>query len=140
MVLGAVAFLFVLRKPGKLDSDALQTAEPSLQPLHYHARVAGHVAWFVVLSLTIGFRSAQYDRSGKIRSAQGHSNHIEYLIRFVFGGAGLVCVAAGLIAKKFGPGVGGLFLAFPAIFPAGASLVESHERKKTQGPHGNGWN
>jgi hypothetical protein len=26
--------------------------------------------------------------------------------------------------------VGGLFLAFPSIFPAAASLVESHEKKK----------
>jgi hypothetical protein len=30
----------------------------------------------------------------------------------------------------FGPGVGGLFLAFPAIFPASASLIESHEIKR----------
>ena len=52
----------------------------------------------------------------------------EYIIRFVFGG---VCtVLAGLVAKKYGPGVGGLFLAFPAIFPAGASLIESHEKKR----------
>ena len=52
----------------------------------------------------------------------------EYVIRFIFGG---VCTAlAGLIAKKFGPGVGGLFLAFPAIFPASASLIESHEKKR----------
>jgi hypothetical protein len=40
----------------------------------------------------------------------------EWAVRFLFGGA--VCVAAGLIARRFGPGVGGLFLAFPAIFPA----------------------
>ncbi len=51
----------------------------------------------------------------------------EWLLRFVFGG--LVCVAAGLIAKRFGPGIGGLFLAFPAIFPASASLVEAHEKQ-----------
>jgi hypothetical protein len=51
----------------------------------------------------------------------------EWAIRFVFGG--LCCVAAGLIAERFGPGIGGLFLAFPAIFPAGASLVEAHEEK-----------
>ena len=51
----------------------------------------------------------------------------EWLIRFAFGGS--VCVAAGLIAKAFGPAIGGLFLAFPAIFPAGASLVEAHEKK-----------
>jgi Protein of unknown function (DUF3147) len=52
----------------------------------------------------------------------------EYLLRFVFGG--LCTVAAGLIAKQFGPEIGGLFLAFPAIFPAGASLLESHEKRK----------
>lgn len=50
----------------------------------------------------------------------------EWVIRFAFGGA--VCVAAGLIADKYGPAIGGLFLAFPAIFPAGASLVEAHEK------------
>ena len=51
----------------------------------------------------------------------------EWAVRFFFGGA--VCVAAGLIAKQFGPEIGGLFLAFPAIFPAGASMVEAHEKK-----------
>lgn len=60
----------------------------------------------------------------------------EYAVRFVFGGA--CTVAAGLIAKKFGPGLGGLFLAFPAIFPAQASLIETHEkeRKHAAGMHG----
>jgi hypothetical protein len=52
----------------------------------------------------------------------------EYAARFLFGG--LSTVTAGLIAKRFGPGVGGLFLAFPAIFPASASLIESHEIKR----------
>ncbi|HEY2467332.1 MAG TPA: DUF3147 family protein [Terracidiphilus sp.] len=52
----------------------------------------------------------------------------EYAVRFLFGG---VCtVLAGLIAKRFGPIVGGLFLAFPAIFPASASLIESHEKRR----------
>jgi hypothetical protein len=52
----------------------------------------------------------------------------ESLMRFLFGG--LCTVAAGLIAKKYGPEIGGLFLAFPAIFPAGASLLEAHEKRK----------
>jgi len=52
----------------------------------------------------------------------------EYAVRFLFGG--VVTVAAGLIAKKYGPILGGLFLAFPAIFPASATLVEKHERQK----------
>ena len=51
----------------------------------------------------------------------------EWVIRFFFGGA--VCVMAGLVAKWFGAIIGGLFLAFPAIFPAGASMVEAHEKK-----------
>jgi hypothetical protein len=52
----------------------------------------------------------------------------EVAMRFAFGGA---CTAlAGLIAQHFGPGMGGLFLAFPAIFPAGASLIESHEKRR----------
>jgi hypothetical protein len=54
----------------------------------------------------------------------------DYAMRFLFGG--LVTVAAGLIAKKFGPVFGGLFLAFPAIFPASATLVEKHERKQKE--------
>ena len=52
----------------------------------------------------------------------------EYAVRFVFGGA--CTVIAGLIAKRFGPELGGLFLAFPAIFPAGASLIEEHEKER----------
>jgi Protein of unknown function (DUF3147) len=51
----------------------------------------------------------------------------EYAMRFVFGG--LATVAAGLIARKFGPALGGLFLAFPAIFPASATLIENHEKE-----------
>jgi len=51
----------------------------------------------------------------------------EWIIRFVFGGA--VCVVAGLVAQHYGPVLGGLFLAFPAIFPASASLVEAHEKQ-----------
>jgi hypothetical protein len=54
----------------------------------------------------------------------------EYATRFVFGG--IVTVLAGLIADKFGPAIGGLFLAFPAIFPASASLIEKHERERKQ--------
>src|ERR1700683_320155 len=59
-----------------------------------------------------------------LRQIQWH----EYLTRFLLGGA--ITVATGLIAKHFGPVIGGLFLAFPAIFPAGATLIEKHERDK----------
>jgi hypothetical protein len=54
----------------------------------------------------------------------------EFGIRFLFGGT--ITVIAGLLAKKFGPVLGGLFLAFPAIFPASATLIEKHEREKKQ--------
>jgi len=61
-----------------------------------------------------------------LKQTKGH----EYLVRFAFGG--LITAAAGIIAKKFGPEVGGLFLAFPAIFPATATLIEKHETEKKQ--------
>jgi hypothetical protein len=54
----------------------------------------------------------------------------EHLARFVLGG--VVSVLAGLIAKEFGPTIGGLFLAFPAIFPASALFLDKHEREKKQ--------
>ena len=54
----------------------------------------------------------------------------EYLVRFVLGGA--MTVVAGLIAARFGPVVGGLFLAFPAIFPASATLIEKHVRERKE--------
>jgi len=60
----------------------------------------------------------------------------EYLVRFLFGG--IVTAITGLIAKEFGPVVGGLFLAFPGIFPSSVTLVERHERnkKREKGLHG----
>jgi uncharacterized membrane protein (GlpM family) len=54
----------------------------------------------------------------------------QYAIRFVFGG--LITAIAGVIAKEYGAGVGGLFLAFPAILPASATLIEEHEKEKKQ--------
>lgn len=54
----------------------------------------------------------------------------EYALRFVAGG--VTTVGAGVIARKWGPGVGGLFLAFPAIFPASVTLIEKHERERKQ--------
>lgn len=61
----------------------------------------------------------------------------EYAIRFVLGG--LATVLAGLIAQYAGPSTGGLFLAFPAIFCASATLIERHERtrKEQRGLKGN---
>ena len=57
----------------------------------------------------------------------------EYVIRFVLGG--LATVVAGLISSEWGPSIGGLFLALPAIFCASATLIEKHEirRKREAG-------
>lgn len=61
---------------------------------------------------------------GALRRTRWH----EYLTRFVLGG--LITAVTGWLASRYGPVVGGLFLAFPAIFPASATLLEKHERAK----------
>jgi Protein of unknown function (DUF3147) len=61
-------------------------------------------------------------------SALKKTKWYEYAVRFLLGGT--VTVVAGLLAKHYGPVFGGLFLAFPAIFPASATLVDKHERQK----------
>jgi hypothetical protein len=61
-------------------------------------------------------------------STLGQTKWHDYAVRFLFGG--LITALAGIIAKRFGPGIGGLFLAFPAIFPASATLIEKHEKEK----------
>jgi hypothetical protein len=69
-------------------------------------------------------------------SALKEGHWYEYFVRFVLGG--LATVLAGLVANIWGPSAGGLFLAFPAIFCASATLIEKHERerKKKQGLQG----
>src|SRR6201982_1001914 len=69
-------------------------------------------------------------------SALKQSRWYQLVVRFCLGG--LITAAAGMIAKIYGPAVGGLFLAFPAIFPASATLIEKHERERKQktGLHG----
>lgn len=54
----------------------------------------------------------------------------ELAARFTLGG--LATVMAGAIADLWGPDAGGLFLAFPAIFCASATLIEKHERKRKE--------
>jgi len=63
-------------------------------------------------------------------SALSETRWYQYLVRFLLGG--LITAGAGIIAKKFGPSIGGLFLAFPAIFPASVTLVEKHERERKE--------
>ena len=52
----------------------------------------------------------------------------EYVVRFVFGGAVTACIA--LITQHYGPVVGGLFLAFPAILPASLTLLKRHDGRR----------
>ena len=70
------------------------------------------------------------------RSALARTRWYEYISRFMFGGA--MTALAGLVAKKYGPVIGGLFLAFPAIFPASATLIEKHEKQKKEQAGGQG--
>jgi len=63
-------------------------------------------------------------------SALGKTKWYEFAVRFFFGG--LITAVAGIIAKRWGPVVGGLFLAFPAIFPASATLIQKHEKQKKE--------
>jgi len=51
----------------------------------------------------------------------------DYGMRFLFGG--VITVLTGLFAREYGPVFGGLFLAFPAIFPASSTLIEKHQRE-----------
>jgi hypothetical protein len=69
-------------------------------------------------------------------SALREAKWFQFALRFFFGGA--ICVLAGVIAEKYGPTLGGLFLAFPAIFPASATLLENEQKEKKQraGLHG----
>src|SRR5437016_13789907 len=60
----------------------------------------------------------------------GQTKWYEYAVRFLFGG--LITALAGIIEKKFGPEIGGLFLGFPAIFPASATLIEKHEKQEKE--------
>ena len=61
-------------------------------------------------------------------SALKESRWYEYGARFALGG--MTTLIAGVISDRFGPETGGLFLAFPAIFCASATLIETHERKR----------
>jgi hypothetical protein len=63
-------------------------------------------------------------------SALKESRWYEFVARFALGG--LATCFAGLVANAYGPAVGGLFLAFPAVFCAGATMIETHERRRKQ--------
>ena len=63
-------------------------------------------------------------------SALRDSKWSQYALRFLFGG--IVTAIAGLVAQHYGPVIAGLLLAFPAIFPASATLIEKHEKQQKE--------
>jgi hypothetical protein len=85
--------------------------------------VANLQSWGVASGAAIEQMKVQVDLS-RLRMTKWS----EYGLRFLFGGT--ITVVAGILAERFGPSFGGLFLAFPAIFPATATLIEKHERKR----------
>jgi hypothetical protein len=98
-----------------LGHDALQ-AEGSLG----HDLLNSSVAWGGIRALV---HLAEIAMQIKVDpSVIGQTTWYEYAVRFLFGG--FITAVAGIIAKEFGPGIGGLFLAFPAIFLASATLIE----------------
>ena len=94
------------------------------------AITAASVVWFAV---ALGFARILVRDPMIVHlkpAALRETRSYEYFIRFVLGGA--MTVAAGLIASHWGPLIGGLFLAFPAIFPASATLIEKHTRERKE--------
>ena len=61
-------------------------------------------------------------------SSLGDSRWYEYVVRYLLGGA--ATVITGLLGQWGGPAIGGLFLAFPAMLCASATLVQTHERRR----------
>jgi hypothetical protein len=79
----------------------------------------------LVCGVEVNELKVKFDTSGP-----GLSRWYEYVIRFVFGGT--ITALAGIVAERYGPEIGGLFLAFPAILPAAATLIEKHEKEKQE--------
>lgn len=63
-------------------------------------------------------------------SALKESRWYEYVARFALGG--LMTVVTGVVADRWGAAAGGLFLAFPAVFCASATMIEKHERRRKE--------
>jgi Protein of unknown function (DUF3147) len=61
-------------------------------------------------------------------SSVKEAHWLQFAVRFVLGGA--VTLGTGLVATHWGPVIGGLFLSFPAILPASATLIERNETAK----------
>ena len=65
-------------------------------------------------------------------SSLKRSHWYAHALRFVLGGT--VTVAAGLVADWFGPAVGGILLAFPAVMPAALILLERSQNEQVSPP------
>src|ERR1700748_1251850 len=102
--------VFHVRGPYGLGLEALQAPCAIRQPCA-HAGMVRHIDWSVVSFPGAAMRRIEVNWSS-LKQTKPH----EYAVRFLFGG--FSTVAAGLIAKRFGPGVGGLFLAVSAVFSA----------------------
>jgi hypothetical protein len=55
----------------------------------------------------------------------------EIAVRFAFGAA--ISIGAGVVGQTVGARFGGMFLAFPAILPAGLTLIEKKEGTRRAG-------
>jgi Protein of unknown function (DUF3147) len=115
---------FPLRFVCELASDAVSAKSASGGP-RYDASLVRCIVWTLASLVTMNFMRIQIDLS-TLKKTKWH----EYAGRFLFGG--LVTAIAGIIAKHYGPVIGGLFLACPAIFPASATLIEKHEEQKKE--------
>ena len=63
-------------------------------------------------------------------SAFKQSRWYEHAVRLGLGG--LTTALTGAVAQRYDPATAGLFLAFPAIFCASATLIEKHERMRKE--------
>ncbi|MFN2463682.1 MAG: DUF3147 family protein [Candidatus Dormibacteria bacterium] len=72
-----------------------------------------------------GGRKESSDRVGLKFDAIKDASARDFGIRFAFGAG--VSVVAGLVGIRFGPRIGGIFLAFPAILPAALTLLQKKD-------------
>ena len=68
------------------------------------------------------------------RSALAEAKWSPYALRFLFGG--FVTAAAGLVAQHYGPVIGGLLLAFPAIFSRERDTYRKTRKKQEKEKRG----
>jgi Protein of unknown function (DUF3147) len=121
MMLGATAFLVyvylvgqVLKRGHAKAFDGVHTGHADMVcPQLYGPMAAPEVCVMQI----------RFDRRS-LKETRAH----EYAARFLFGG--LCTGVAWLIAKKFGPAIVGLFLAFPAIFLVAVSMIQDHEKRR----------